>query len=284
MEAFDDNKRKSLPDTYEIPGVWDWSVARPASLLSGHDRPTSGPRKERSLPVGKHALQVYTRGTENGSKVTILLEEIHDLTGLEYDGWKISFVDDDHYGSEFVKMNPNSKIPILVDRELDPPLRVFESCNIMRYVAEKSNFFMPTDPRRKVECLNWLFWSHAAAAVFSNFAYYFTTAPVCIQYVVNYWTVQLKRLLAVLDSQLAERRYVCDDEYTIADMSIFPMIRGLDKFYKAGSFLQLHAYSNINIWFKRIDARAAVRRGIRVAGFGFEAIKDRHCKADFILR
>lgn len=273
--------KKREEEPYVVPDVWE---DKTTCFGRRNSNAISGALFEKKLQVGEHKYQLYTLGTPSGSKVTILLEEIHDLTGLEYDGWFVSFADNDQHGSEFVEVNPNSRIPVLVDHDLDPPLRVFESSNIMRYVAEKARFFLPADHRDKVECYNWLFWGHAATSVFANFAHCFQQQPN-VKYAVDYWTIQAKRLLDVLDRRLDGRTYVCGDEYTVADMAIFPVVRLLLIQGKFEKFLQIRAsYTHIPPWYTKVHNRAAVRRGLRVAGFGHDSVKDRHKKADFILR
>ncbi|KAJ8599200.1 hypothetical protein CTAYLR_006366 [Chrysophaeum taylorii] len=259
---------------YVPPEVWEFK-----KRIAGV-RPTSGARHERELPRGKHELQLYTLGTPNGCKASILLEELHDVIGVEYDGWRVSLVDGDQYGSEFVKMCPSSHIPLLVDRGVDPPIRVFESGAIVVYLVEKFGFYMPKES--PVECTNWIFWGHAVGPVFANFGHFFCTTK--IRDAIDYFACETKRFLAVLDLHLQDRRYVCGDEYTAADMVIFPMVRGLDVFYGAATFLALDdEYPEIKRWRTSVDTRAAVRRGLRVAGFGLDAIDERHEKKDFIL-
>lgn len=268
----------SLKTPYEPPAVWTWT-----SSVSRFP-PVSGGRRDRELPRGEHSLQLYTSGHGVCSRVTILLEEIHDIYGLEYDGWSMSLPDDDQYGKEFVANNPNSKVPLLIDRGVQPPVRVFESSHIMLYIGEKfGQYFMPHQPHRRVECVNWVFWSHEAAAVFANFGHFFTEAPVAIREAVDLYTSQTKRLLAVLDQRLEQAPFVVVD-YSLADMAIFPLVRDLDTYYGAARFLDLDNYVHLANWRDRMFQRAAVKRGLRVAGFGLDAIRHRHQKADFILR
>ena len=246
------------------------------------NRPTAGARSEKKLPVGEHELQLYSLGTPNGIKCTILLEELNDLSGVEYDAWKIDIFALDQFGSEFVAANPNSKIPTLLDYAFKPPIRVFESGHILKYVAEKhGSAFIPTDPRAKTECFNWLFWLQGSAPyIGGGFGHFYKYAPVQVKYAVDRFTMETKRLLDVLDKELATKEYIAG-EYSIADMCIWPWIMCVVKFYKAEEFVQLQDYKNLMAWYKRIEARPAVQRGCRVNGFGDDALTERHSKADF---
>ncbi|KAK3283896.1 hypothetical protein CYMTET_8426 [Cymbomonas tetramitiformis] len=243
------------------------------------NRPTAGKRRDKELPRGDHDIQLYSLGTPNGHKVTILLEEL----GIEYDAWKINIMELEQFDSGFVQANPNSKIPAMLDYSFEgEPLRVFESGNMLKYLAEKEGRFIPADPRKKVECFNWLFWQMASAPyIGGGFGHFYVYAPVKIEYCIDRFAMETKRQLDVLDQHLAGKQYVCGEEYTIADMAIMPWIRCLTVFYKAEEFLQLKTYTNVMEWMERILARDAVKRGLRVNGFGDDAVVNRHSKADF---
>jgi GSH-dependent disulfide-bond oxidoreductase len=272
--------KPSLPEGYVVPKVWEEKAAEGA--MAAMNRPTAGARNEKALPVGEHPLQLYSLGTPNGIKVTILLEELNEAKGVEYDAWKISIFQLEQFGSGFVDVNPNSKIPALMDHEFKPPLRVFESGNIMKHIAEKHDMFIPSDFRAKTECFNWLFWQMASAPFMGGgFGHFYNYAPYKIEYAIDRYTMETKRQLDVLDKHLVDKQWMCGDEYTIADMAIWPWIMCLEKFYKASEFLQLDSYVNVKAWCGRMLARPAVQRGMRVNGFGDDAVTERHSKADF---
>jgi GST-like protein len=271
--------KPAFPADYVVPKVWEFEQQEGA--MGGMNRPTAGKRSEQALPKGEHELQLYSLGTPNGIKCTILLEELNDLKGVEYDAWKIDIFKLDQFGSEFVEANPNSKIPTLLDVSLSPPLRVFESGNILKYIAEKHGAFVPTDLRGRTECYNWLFWLQGAAPyIGGGFGHFYKYAPVNVKYAVDRFTLETKRLLDVLDKELVDKDYVAG-EYSIADMCIFPWIYCIVEFYKADEFLSLKSYANLMKWYKLVEARPAVQRGIRVNGFGDSAVVERHSKADF---
>ncbi|KAJ1450513.1 glutathione S-transferase [Pelagophyceae sp. CCMP2097] len=270
----------TLPADYVVPAVWTFEEQE--GKMGGMNRPTAGKRSEAVLQRGDHELQLYSLGTPNGIKCTILLEELNDLKGIEYDSWKIDIFKLDQFGSEFVAANPNSKIPVMLDHQLSPPLRIFESANILKHVAEKHSAFIPSDLRGRTECYNWLFWLQGTAPYWGGgFGHFYNYAPVKIKYAIDRFTMETKRTLDVLDKELATKQYLCGDEYTIADMDVWPWVMCFTKFYKADEFLQMDKYANLAAWYKRVESRPAVQRGIRVNGFGDDAVKDRHSKADF---
>ncbi|MDF1601604.1 glutathione-dependent disulfide-bond oxidoreductase [Mesorhizobium sp. YIM 152430] len=273
---------------YTPPKVWTWdkeSGGRFASI----NRPIAGATHEKELPVGKHPLQLYSLATPNGVKVTIMLEELlaagHE--GAEYDAWLIRINDGDQFGSGFVAVNPNSKIPALVDRSGDTPVRVFESGAILTHLAEKFGAFLPTDPAARAECFSWLFWQMGAAPYLGGgFGHFYAYAPAKFEYPIDRFAMEVKRQLDVLDRQLAERRFITGEDYTIADMAIWPWYGGLAKgwLYEAGEFLQVHEYRNVVRWADEIYARPAVKRGRMVnRAFGDPAsqLHERHDASDF---
>lgn len=273
---------------YTPPKVWTWdkeSGGRFASI----NRPIAGATHEKELPVGKHPLQLYSLATPNGVKVTIMLEELlaagHE--GAEYDAWLIRINDGDQFGSGFVEINPNSKIPALMDRSGDKPVRVFESGAILTHLAEKFGAFLPTDPAARAECFSWLFWQMGAAPYLGGgFGHFYVYAPAKFEYPIDRFAMEVKRQLDVLDRQLAERRFIAGEDYTIADMAIWPWYGGLAKgwLYEAGEFLQVHEYRNVVRWADEIYARPAVKRGRMVnRAFGDPAsqLHERHDASDF---
>lgn len=267
----------ALPEGYEVPAVWTFEGN--AEATAGSNRPTAGPRYEKTLPVGEHAMQLYSLGTPNGMKVAIMLEELNERFGTEYDAWKINIMGGDQFGSGFVEVNPNSKIPALVDR--DTGARVFESASILKYLAEKHDALVPKDLVAKTECFNWLMWQMGSAPSLGAFGHFYKFAPVKIEYAIDRFALEAKRQLSVLETHLADKQYMCGDEITIADIAIYPWIITLDLFYNAREFLQLDDYPNVNAWVERIGARPAVQRGRRVNSFGDDALEERHSKADF---
>jgi GST-like protein len=277
-----------MPDqsNYVPPKVW--TPASSGGTFANINRPVAGPTHEKEVPVGKHPLQLYSLGTPNGQKVTIMLEELLALgyTGAEYDAWLIRINEGDQFSSGFVDINPNSKIPALVDRGLDKPLRVFESGSILMYLAEKFGAFLPTEIRARTETLNWLFWQMGSAPfVGGGFGHFYAYAPEKFEYPINRYAMETKRQLDVLDRQLAGNRYVAGSEYTIADMAIWPWYGGLvlGALYDAGEFLSVHEYKNVRRWADEIAARPAVVRGRkvnRVRGKPEEQVAERHDAAD----
>jgi GST-like protein len=280
MTTDEKEKMVTYPEGYEPSKVWEPKVM--GGKIGGMNRPTAGKRFDAELPRGEHPLQLYSLGTPNGHKVTILLEEL----GVDYDAYKINILELEQFGSAFCDINPNSKIPALLDyspQDNDKePLRVFESGAILLYLAEKHNKFIPTDFRKRIECMNWLMWQMGSAPYLGGgFGHFYVYSPLKIEYAIDRFTMEAKRIVDVLDKHLEGKEYVCDDEYTIADMAIFPWIRCLDKFYKATEFLQLQDYKNVQRWCKSLEAREAVQRGLRVNGWGPDGIEERHSIDDF---
>lgn len=278
-------------DTYQPPRVWTWEGASGGQFAS-INRPVAGATHERELPVGQHPLQLYSLGTPNGVKVTIMLEELLALghKGAEYDAWLIRIGDGDQFGSGFVDINPNSKIPALSDHSGDKPLRVFESGSILFYLAEKFGAFLPKDVSARTEVMNWLFWQMGSAPfVGGGFGHFYAYAPEKYEYPINRYTMETKRQLDVLDRQLAEREFIAGDEYSIADMAIFPWYGGLviNNQYDAAEFLSAHEYTNVKRWAEALAARPAVQRGRmvnRTSGELSEQLHERHDAADFKTR
>ena len=273
---------------YAPPKVWTWNKAN-GGQFANINRPVSGATHDHELPVGKHPLQLYSLATPNGQKVTILLEELLAAghPGAEYDAWLIRINEGDQFGSGFVEVNPNSKIPALVDRSGATPIRVFESGAILLHLAEKFRAFVPTEPAARAECLSWLFWQMGSAPyVGGGFGHFYAYAPAKIEYAIDRFSMETKRLLDVLDKRLADHEFLTGSEYTIADMANWPWFGGmvLGKLYGAGEFLSVHEYTHVLRWARAIADRPAVRRGIRVNRvFGEPALqlRERHDAADF---
>ncbi|UXO68067.1 glutathione-dependent disulfide-bond oxidoreductase [Pantoea dispersa] len=274
---------------YQPAKVWTWD---PEAKGNGAktNRPTAGPTHEQTLPVGKHPLQLYSLGTPNGQKVTILLEELLVLgvQEAEYDAWLIRIGDGDQFSSGFVEVNPNSKIPALRDHSITPPLRVFESGNILLYLADKFGHFIPSDVAGRTETLNWLFWLQGSAPYLGGgFGHFYHYAPEKIEYAINRFTLEAKRQLDVLDRQLADHRFLAGDEYTIADIATWPWYGNLvlNNQYGGGEFLDVQSYKNVVRWAKEIADRPAVIRGRKVnRAFGAEPqdqLLERHDASDF---
>ena len=276
---------------YEPPKVWTWnkeSGGRFASI----NRLVAGPTHDKELPVGKHPLQLYSLGTPNGVKVTVMIEELLAAghTGAEYDAWLIRIMEGDQFGSGFVAANPNSKIPALVDRSGVEPVRVFESGSILVYLAEKFGAFLPTDPAPRAEVLSWLFWQMGATPLLGGgFGHFYAYAPVKIEYAIDRFAMEVKRQLDVLDRRLGESEYLGGADYSIADMAVWPwygaLVKGL--VYNAGEFLQVEEYRNVVRWTDAIAARPAVKRGRmvnRVMGDPASQLRERHDAADFETR
>lgn len=269
---------------YIPPQVWQWTGEE-----TDLNQPTSGSRFEQKLPVGKHPLQLYSLATPNGQKVTILLEELLALghTDAEYDAWLIKIGEGQQFGSGFVEINPNSKIPALVDHSQNPPLRVFESGSILLYLAEKFKAFIPTDLAARTECLNWLFWQMGSAPyIGGGLGHFYAYAPVKIEYAINRFAMETKRLLDVLDQHLAKHEYLAGDEYSIADIAAFPWYGSVVKgwVYNAKEFLSVNQYKHVQRWADAILARPAVQRGRMVnRTFGDLAtqLHERHNASDF---
>ena len=252
------------PD-YVPPKVWTWS--KPSGGTFAHiNRPTAGPTHEKELPVGRHPLQLYSLGTPNGVKVTVMLEELLALgqRGAEYDAWLIRINEGEQFGSGFVAVNPNSKIPALLDRSGPDPIRVFESGAILLYLAEKFGSFLPEESAARAECLSWLFWQMGSAPyVGGGFGHFYAYAPTKIEYAIDRFAMEAKRQLDVLDRRLAAHEYIAGSSYTIADMAIFPWYGGLAKgwAYGAAEFLSVQDYKNVQRWADRLLERPAVQRG-----------------------
>ncbi|MFM1816682.1 MAG: S-transferase [Pseudomonadota bacterium] len=273
---------------YIPPKVWRWDKENGGKFAT-INRPIAGSTHEKVLPVGKHPLQLYSRATPNGVKVTVMLEELLALghEGAEYDAWMIDIGKGDQFSSGFVEINPNSKIPALVDRSTPSPCRVFESGSILLYLAEKFQAFLPTDPAGRTEALNWLFWQMGSAPYLGGgFGHFYAYAPVKIEYAIDRFAMETKRQLHVLDRHLAANEYMAGGQYTIADMAIWPwygqLARG--KLYGAGEFLSTHEYTNVLRWADTIAERPAVIRGRmvnRASGSLKNQLHERHSASDF---
>lgn len=273
---------------YVPPKVWTWDKAS-GGQFANINRPIAGPTHEADLPIGQHPLQLYSLGTPNGVKVTILLEELLAAghAGAEYDAWLIRIGDGDQFSSGFVNINPNSKIPALVDHSMGEPLRVFESGAILVYLAEKFGAFLPTDPRARAETMSWLMWQMGSGPfVGGGFGHFYAYAPVKIEYAINRYAMEAKRQLDVLNRRLADHEYVAGSIYTIADMAIWPwyglLAKGLA--YDAGEFLQVQEYEHVIRWADQLAAREPVRRGRmvnRVVGDPASQLHERHHASDF---
>ena len=274
--------------TYTPPKVWTWD-RESGGKFANINRPISGSTHDKDLPVGEHAFQLYSLATPNGVKVTVLFEELLELghSAAEYDAWLVNIGDGDQFGSGFVDINPNSKIPALLDRSGDTPVRVFESASILIHLAEKFGAFLPEDGPARTETLNWLFWQMGSGPFLGGgFGHFYAYAPEKYEYPINRFAMEVKRQLHVLDTTLAERPYIAGDEYTIADMAIWPWYGALvlGKLYEAAEFLSVHEYKNVVAWAEKIAERPAVKRGIRVnKAWGEEATQmhERHSAADF---
>jgi GST-like protein len=275
------------PD-YTPPKVWSWNKPN-GGRFANINRPTAGPTHEKDLPVGRHPLQLYSLGTPNGVKVTIMLEELLALghKGAEYDAWLIRIGEGDQFGSGFVAVNPNSKIPALLDRSGPTPIRVFETGAILMYLAEKFGAFLPTETAARAECLSWLFWQMGSTPyVGGGFGHFYAYATTKIEYAIDRFAMETKRLLDVLDRRLAESEYVAGPVYTIADIAIFPWYGGLVKFgqYGAAEFLAVHEYKNVGRWADMLLERPPVRRGRmvnRLSGEPSSQLHERHDAGDF---
>ncbi|RRS03704.1 glutathione-dependent disulfide-bond oxidoreductase [Aquabacterium soli] len=274
--------------TYTPPAVWTWNKASGGQFAS-INRPIAGPTHDKELPIGKHPLQLYSLGTPNGQKVTVMLEELLAAghTGAEYDAWLIRINEGEQFGSGFVEVNPNSKIPALVDRSGPEPIRVFESGAILIHLAEKFGAFLPTDRAKRAECLSWLFWQMGSAPFLGGgFGHFYAYAPTKIEYAIDRYAMEVKRQMDVLDRHLAEHRFLGGDEYTIADMATWPWYGALSKgqLYGAGEFLQAHTYANVVRWADEIAQRPGARRGRmvnRTFGEPSSQLHERHDASDF---
>jgi GST-like protein len=273
---------------YTPPKVWKWDQENGGAWAS-INRPVSGPTHDKPLPIGRHPLQLYSLGTPNGVKVTVMLEELLALghAGAEYDAWLIKIGEGDQFGSGFVSVNPNSKIPALMDRSGATPNRVFESGAILMYLAEKFGAFLPTESAARAECLSWLFWQMGSAPYLGGgFGHFYAYAPTKIEYAIDRFAMEVTRQLDVLDKRLAENEYLSGRAYTIADMAVFPWYGGLVKgwSYDAAEFLQVQDYKHVQRWADTILERPAVQRGRmvnRVRGELSSQLHERHDASDF---
>jgi GSH-dependent disulfide-bond oxidoreductase len=278
----------SIPSDYVPPKVWTWNKPNGGQFAS-INRPIAGSTHDKELPVGRHPLQLYSLATPNGQKVTIMLEELLALgnKGAEYDAWLISIGKGEQFGSGFVAINPNSKIPAMVDRSGKTPIRIFESGAILLYLAEKFGAFLPTEAGARAECLSWLFWQMGAAPFLGGgFGHFYAYAPTKIEYAIDRYAMEVKRQLDVLDRRLGEAEYMAGDVYTIADMAIWPWYGGLARSnsYGATEFLSVHEYKNVLRWVEAVAARPAVKRGRivnRTSGEPSSQLHERHDASDF---
>ncbi len=276
---------------YVPPKVWTWDKESGGKFAS-INRPIAGPTHDKTLPVGKHPFQLYSLATPNGVKVTVMFEELLAAghKGAEYDAWLIEISDGDQFSSGFVDVNPNSKIPALMDYSGDKPVRVFESASILLHLAEKFGAFIPEDPAKRTECLNWLFWQMGSAPYLGGgFGHFYAYAPEKWEYPINRFAMEAKRQLDVLDRHLAENRFMAGGDYTIADMAIWPWYGGLvlGRLYNAAEFLDVQSYAHVTRWAKEIGAREPVRRGRMVNktwGEPSEQLHERHDASDFDLK
>ena len=281
----------STPPDYAPPKIWTWNKANGGRFAS-INRPIAGPTHEKELPVGRHPLQLYSLGTPNGVKVTVMLEELLALghRGAEYDAWLIRIGEGHQFGSGFVAVNPNSKIPALVDRSGPTPIRVFESGAILMHLAEKFGAFLPNAGAARAECLSWLFWQMGSAPYLGGgFGHFYAYAPTKMEYPIDRFTMEVKRQLDVLDRRLGESAYLAGEKYTIADIATWPWYGALAKgwLYGAAEFLQVQEYRNVQRWADAIFARPAVQRGRmvnRVTGEPSSQLHERHDASDFDTR
>ncbi|TDJ22019.1 MAG: glutathione-dependent disulfide-bond oxidoreductase [Gammaproteobacteria bacterium] len=274
--------------SYAPPKVWEWTSEN-GGKFANINRPVAGAMREKELPVGEHALQLYSLATPNGVKVTVLLEELIELgiSDAEYDAYLINIGEGDQFGSGFVAINPNSKIPALLDRGTSPPTRIFESGAILLYLAEKFDAFLPKEPAARAECMSWLFWQMGSAPYLGGgFGHFYAYAPDKIEYCIDRYAMETKRQLDVLDQNLSTRQFLCGDEYTIADMANYAWYGALvlHNIYDAAEFLDVASYTNVVRWATEIEARPAVQRGRRVnKPWGPEELQvvERHSASDF---
>ncbi|ARU90207.1 glutathione-dependent disulfide-bond oxidoreductase [Pseudomonas sp. M30-35] len=273
---------------YTPPAVWTWEKESGGKFAS-INRPIAGPTHDKVLPVGKHPLQLYSLATPNGVKVTVMLEELLALghSGAEYDAWLIDISEGDQFSSGFVAVNPNSKIPALIDNSDATSTRLFESGSILLHLAEKFGALLPTEPKARTEALNWLFWQMGSAPYLGGgFGHFYAYAPSKFEYPIDRFAMEVKRQLDVLDRQLANNRYIAGDQYSIADIAIWPWygLLALGGIYDAGEFLQVQSYENVQRWAKEIASRPAVKRGRmvnRTWGEPHEQLRERHAASDF---
>ena len=278
----------SEPNPYLPPKVWTWAKES-GGRFANINRPVAGPTHDKELPVGRHPLQLYSLATPNGVKVTVMLEELLALghSGAEYDAWLIRINNGDQFGSGFVGVNPNSKIPALLDRSGPTPIRIFESGAILMHLAEKFGAFLPTQPAQRAECLSWLFWQMGSAPYLGGgFGHFYAYAPSKIEYAIDRFAMETKRQLDVLNRRLADSAYLGGDDYTIADIAVWPWYGALAKglLYEAGEFLQVQEYTHVQRWTEQIAARPAVQRGRmvnRAWGEPASQLHERHEASDF---
>ena len=275
-----------MSDTeYQPPKIWTWNKES-GGRFANINRPIAGATQDKELPVGEHPIQLYSLGTPNGVKVTVLLEELLALghAGAEYDAWLINIGEGDQFGSGFVDINPNSKIPAMMDHSASPPQRLFESASMLVYLAEKFGAFLPTVMSQRAECFNWLFWQMGSAPYLGGgFGHFYAYAPIKIEYAIDRFAMEVKRQMDVLDRHLADNQYFCGDEYTIADMAIWPWYGALSAglLYDSKEFLQVHEYKNVVRWAEQIAERPAVKRGSIVnRPWGDKSAIERHSAAD----
>jgi len=276
---------------YTPPKIWSWKKGN-GGRFANINRPVAGATHDKDLPLGRHPLQLYSLATPNGVKVTVMLEELLALghAGAEYDAWLIRINEGDQFGSGFVALNPNSKIPALLDRSGPKPIRVFESGAILMYLAEKFGAFVPTGSAARAECLSWLFWQMGSAPFLGGgFGHFYAYAPSKIEYAIDRYAMEVKRQMDVLDRRLAESPYLAGDDYTIADIATWPWYGALAKglLYSAGEFLQVQEYSHVLRWTDQIAQRPAVKRGRmvnRVSGDPSSQLHERHDAGDFDTR
>jgi GSH-dependent disulfide-bond oxidoreductase len=278
-------------EEYVPPKVWQWEQES-GGTFANINRPIAGATHDKDRQVGKHPMQLYSLGTPNGQKVTIMLEELLALghSGAEYDAWLINIGEGDQFSSGFVEANPNSKIPALMDHSTAEPTRIFESGAILLYLAEKFDAFLPTDQSKRAEMLSWLFWQMGSAPYLGGgFGHFYAYAPYKMEYPINRFAMEVKRQLDVLDRHLADNEYMCGDDYTIADMAIWPWYGSLvlNRVYSAAEFLEAESYKNMMRWTNQLGERDAVKRG-RIVNRGFgpleEQLRERHDASDFELR
>ncbi|MEG8219231.1 glutathione-dependent disulfide-bond oxidoreductase [Sphingomonas sp. HH69] len=280
-----------MTDSYTPPRIWTWDKDN-GGAFANINRPIAGATHDKALPVGQHKLQLYSLATPNGQKVTIMLEELLEagFADADYDAWLIKIGDGDQFSSGFVAVNPNSKIPALMDHSVSPPQRVFESGAILLYLAEKFGAFLPTDPAKRTAALSWLFWQMGAGPLLGGgFGHFYAYAPEKYEYPINRYTMEVKRQLDVLDRHLAGNAYMAGDDYSIADIAIWPWYGGLvlGRAYEAAEFLDVASYTNVVRWAQQIDARPAVKRGRMVNkanGPLEEQLHERHDASDFATR
>jgi len=276
--------------TYTPPKVWQWETdSENGGTFASINRPIAGATHDKELPSGKHPLQLYSLATPNGVKVTVMLEELLALghSGAEYDAYLIDILEGNQFGSGFVDINPNSKIPALLDNSTPETTRLLESGSILLYLAEKFNALIPDDPGKRTECLNWLFWQMGAAPYLGGgFGHFYAYAPVKIKYCIDRFAMEVKRQLDLLDKHLADNQYICGNEYTIADIAIWPWYSGVmnNEAYEAGEFLDVQTYKHLQRWTNEIGQREAVKRGRKVnRSFGppEDQLHERHDASDF---